>query len=1047
MSFFAAALRLCGRLFAVLLVLLAVNGTTPAADRFWINPDGGSFSFASNWSTTSGGSAGASAPGPADVALFDLAGDYQVFFGNDVFNTRLIVEDGDVQFDLGNQTYTLILNSDNQIGRVANQTAQLTITDGVLAVESVSDSIDVGDMTDDSHGELTVAANGVLGTVDARPNLRIGAVGHGTLTVQSGGKVNANQLDLGAGIAASGVAIVRDLGSVLDAASRAEIGQDSSGMLTVSLGGQARFGSTLNIGSGDDAEGSVHVTDVGSQLSVVSTLRVGDSGVGVLGISGGGRVVTESSDAVGMSDSATGSVSVSGAGSSWQTGGSTTIGEAGAGELDISGGGQVTSGASATLGKMADSFGRAAVVGAGSSWSSDGLMKVGDGGFGELTVSDGGSVAADSITVGEQSGSTGHLLVQGAGSTLTASGDLIVGQDGEGSLAIADDGAVFVGGAFQAENDEFDFADGLLQVAGDFVSSPLFSVNGVRNDDRPIVDLIGDSGTESLVALTVGSNRQGEFRVRQGRSVIVNNSINIASQPGSQGRVLVESGGFLSTQSLAVGGSGSTSSGGAAMLEIGAGGFVDAAELHIWSDGVVHLNGGQLTVESISFAGSGQFDWDVGTLEFDQNNATLDEQFVSQVIGPSATLRTGQTLDALPGQNLTLTTPLSIDGGQIRSAKLTNESTLIVSSGVISGIVDNSGIVSLEGPLASIGITSVDNSGAIRGTGRVVGPIVNQANGDIEVTHGERMVLEGNTVNNAGRLSVIGGELVVHGSLTNANATGLISARDAILRFHGGVDNDGGIAFSNGVVDVYGDIVQRLPGRITVSGGGIANFYDDVFRQPNSADVQATAVGSTVSRVVFFGAYNGGVTGGGDAFIEGDHRPGNSPAEVHFDGNLSYGPFSRLEIEIAGRSPGTGYDRVDVDGEAALTGALTVSLLDGFEPGAGDLFEILAANGGIFGTFTTVDLPPLVDGLHWNLSYDADQVVLGAFSRADGNLDGNVDGRDLLILQRDDPTRISQWEGEFGNNGSGATVDAVPEPTTQTLLLAALLWRRRRRAS
>jgi hypothetical protein len=56
------------------------------------------------------------------------------------------------------------------------------------------------------------------------------------------------------------------------------------------------------------------------------------------------------------------------------------------------------------------------------------------------------------------------------------------------------------------------------------------------------------------------------------------------------------------------------------------------------------------------------------------------------------------------------------------------------------------------------------------------------------------------------------------------------------------------------------------------------------------------------SVAVILGAFSGsgGSTGGGDIFFEGNLRPGNSPATVTFDNNVSFGSGASLDIELGG---------------------------------------------------------------------------------------------------------------------------------------------------
>lgn len=65
--------------------------------------------------------------------------------------------------------------------------------------------------------------------------------------------------------------------------------------------------------------------------------------------------------------------------------------------------------------------------------------------------------------------------------------------------------------------------------------------------------------------------------------------------------------------------------------------------------------------------------------------------------------------------------------------------------------------------------------------------------------------------------------------------------------------------------------------------------------------------------------------------------------------------------------------------------------------------------------------------------------VTGTDVDADG--DGNIDGNDLVLLQRTNAALIGQWNAEFGMTAAQAAAGAVPEPGTCLLLcLGAAIW-------
>ena len=126
--------------------------------------------------------------------------------------------------------------------------------------------------------------------------------------------------------------------------------------------------------------------------------------------------------------------------------------------------------------------------------------------------------------------------------------------------------------------------------------------------------------------------------------------------------------------------------------------------------------------------------------------------------------------------------------------------------------------------------------------------------------------------------------------------------------------------------------------------------------------------------------------------------------EVTFGGNAYLGNSTNTVMQLAGPVAGSQYDQITVTGQLVLAGDLNVVLLNGFQPQAGESFQLF--EGDLSGSFSQLTLPALSNGLSWNTS----------------NLDTN------------------------------GTISVVPEPSTLALLgvgafgLLAGAWRRRRAA-
>jgi hypothetical protein len=292
---------------------------------------------------------------------------------------------------------------------------------------------------------------------------------------------------------------------------------------------------------------------------------------------------------------------------------------------------------------------------------------------------------------------------------------------------------------------------------------------------------------------------------------------------------------------------------------------------------------------------------------------------------------------------------------------------------------------------------------------------------------------------------MLGGIADFHGTLTNT-ASGRITGRGTLIA-SGGLVNQGHVALSNGITDVYGDVSNDTNDPavgITVSGNADATFWGDV---TNTSGLFRVAAGSSAT---FFGGFGGaGISGSGDVYFEADITPGNSPGLAEFGGNVHLGPLANLVIEIAGTTAGTEYDALEIAGAAELDGTLDVSLLSGFEPGAGDVFEIITADGGISGTFASVSLPELAGELSWNVGYGADSVVLEVITPGldgDYNGDGTVDLADYVVWRRNDGSQqgYDTWRANFGqtSGGGNGAADygraAVPEPSSVMLVSLGL---------
>jgi outer membrane autotransporter protein len=269
--------------------------------------------------------------------------------------------------------------------------------------------------------------------------LSVGFNQTGTLTILNGGVIADQNGDIGYNVGSNGAATVAGANSLWSSSSFLTVGTRGSGTLAVSGGGTVTD-NNATIGSFANSTGIVTVDGSGSSWATQIGLLVGDNGTGRLTISNGGQVSFLNA-LIGYSTGGVGTVTVTGAGSALNGTpgvGGLTIGGSGTGTLKILNGGQAND-VQGFVGATPGSVGSVIVDGSGSAWTNNSL-RVGDGGSGSLSVSNGGVVSVlNTAVIGNQAGSTGTVTVDGANSALNST-QLIIGANGSGTLTISNGG-------------------------------------------------------------------------------------------------------------------------------------------------------------------------------------------------------------------------------------------------------------------------------------------------------------------------------------------------------------------------------------------------------------------------------------------------------------------------------------------------------------------------------------------------------------------------------------------------------------------------------
>ena len=404
-----------------------------------------------------GSAIGGSASVTVNDGLLNLL-DETLFIGNGGNGSLLVEGGGTVTSTYAGAGPEVDINATG----IAQASAFVTGTNTVWDTSTGNGQFVVGDT---GSGSLTVSAGALLDIGDAGLAIGNQSGGSGSVTVSNGGSllvtpslVGLPALYIGSAAQAAGALTVTGPGSAVIADGAVAVGYAGSGSLvianqaTVSSGfGLSGLTPSFDIASGSGTSGSAAVTGTGALLHNTGLFVVGDGGLGNLAITGGGTVVTAdaipvsaagvvgvaSAPAAIIANSAGGagsSVNVTGAGSTWQITGTLDVGNAGFGQLSISQGATV---AAAGLDAGVTAQGAIDLSGAGSTLKLTGDATIADAGSAEMSILNGATVSGTDLTVGSQGTSSGILTVSDAGSLLTLSGTLYIGTaDGVGDLTV-----------------------------------------------------------------------------------------------------------------------------------------------------------------------------------------------------------------------------------------------------------------------------------------------------------------------------------------------------------------------------------------------------------------------------------------------------------------------------------------------------------------------------------------------------------------------------------------------------------------------------------
>ena len=411
-----------------------------------------------------------------------------------------------------------------------------------------------------------------------------------------------------------------------------------------------------------------------------------------------------------------------------------------------------------------------------------------------------------------------------------------------------------------------------------------------------------------------------------------------------------------------------------------------------------------------------------GTVEFAQ---ATDGTYAGAVSGRGGLVKSGAGTLTLAGTNSYTGGTTVVAGRLIGSAdslrgEIANSATLEfvqASNGSYSGAISGSGALvksgngtlTLSGTNSYTGGTTVLAGRLVGTTGSLRGNIANS--GDVEfaqatdgnfagtITGNGTLVKSGNAAlvlsgaNEKLNASVVGGTLVVAGQQA-IGSTGGVIVLGAGTKLAATAD----IVVSQSLTIAGGAAsVDTGASTVTLAGGGSGNAC--LIKNGAGRLILASQMGNSIGACVQQGTlslnstFNGNVyvdpTGtasgsglvNGDISVQGVLAPGNSPGQLTVAGRVTQQAGSTLALDIDGTTAGNAaghFDTVVLTGAngiytaagavAPRTRGITGSATNSFTPAVGQLFQVVTAEGGVTGSFSSVVQP--TTGLPANSRFD-----------------------------------------------------------------------------
>lgn len=445
-------------------------------------------------------------------------------------------------------------------------------------------------------------------------------------------------------------------------------------------------------------------------------------------------------------------------------------------------------------------------------------------------------------------------------------------------------------------------------------------------------------------------------------------------------------------------------------------------------------------------------------------------------VGSDFTVRQAGGTVNTGGHDFTLSGALSGEGaltkqgeGTLTLTSVNSQNGLNVQGGVVAfnsggALGAPSGLVTLGGggSLQALGDATILNplhlllgaqGGFNTGGHNIIlsGPITGP--GGLEMRGGGTLTLTG--ANTFGSLDVQGGTVVFAsqqalgapgGQIILGNGAGLVAGSGMVISQNLNVqgenarfDTGGNDVALNGVLTGRNCFIKAGAGRLSLNAAGSNEIgacvqqgqlaFNNVFSGQVWVDGAGTMSGS--------GRVNG------DVEVDGVLSPGNSPGVLVVAGSVAQADGSTLALDIDGPTAGNGaghHDQLVLTGAnsvytaggtiAPITRGITGSANNTYTPQIGDSFQVVSAEGGVTGSFTTLLQPTsgLAENTRFDVLYLPKAVVLAVTPTSYGALvanAGKLNAQAVAAAADRDRPAAGQRGSTFANGLVGLKRDGI----------------------